>query len=132
MRGIKPPALFELRARGGMPWTCTTCPNYPPSALAALYRRRWQVELSFRQIKIALGMDHLAVRTPAMIQRALTMHLLAYQLIRALMQEAAQTWDVPLERISFQGAVDAAWHCGEALLRARTQRQRTELLAQLL
>ena len=106
--------------------------RYPPSALAALYRRRWQVELSFRQIKIALGMEHLAVRTPEMIQRALAMHLLAYQLIRALMQEAAQTWDVPLERISFQGTVDAARHFSEALLRARSRRQRTELLAELL
>jgi hypothetical protein len=106
--------------------------KYPPSALAALYRRRWQVELTFRQIKIALGMEHLAVRTPAMIERALAMHLLAYQLIRALMQEAAQTWDVPLERISFQGAVDAARHFGEALLRARTKRGRTALVAELL
>lgn len=106
--------------------------KYPPSQLAALYRRRWQVELSFRQIKIALGMEHLAVRTPAMIHRALAMHLLAYQLIRALMQEAAQTWDVPLERVSFKGTVDAARHFGEALLRAQTKRQRTELLTELL
>jgi len=106
--------------------------KYPPSALAALYRRRWQVELSFRQIKIALGMEHLAVRTPAMIQRSLTMHLLAYQLMRALMQEAAQTWDVPLERISFVGSVDAVRPFGEALLRARTKRARTALMAELL
>ncbi len=106
--------------------------KYPPSALAALYRRRWQVELTFRQIKIALEMQHLAVRTPAMIQRALAMHLLAYQLMRTLMQQAAQTWDVPLERISFQGAVDATRHFGEALLRARTKRGRTALVAELL
>jgi len=106
--------------------------KYPPSALAALYRRRWQVELSFRQIKIALEMQHLAVRSPEMIQRALAMHLLAYQLMRALMQEAAQTWDVPLERISFKGSIDATRHFGEALLRARTKRKRTALLAELL
>ena len=106
--------------------------KYPPSALAALYRRRWQVELSFRHIKTALQMEHLAVRTPAMIQRSLAMHLLGYQLLRALMQEAAQTWDVPLERISFQGTLDAARPFAEALLRARRKRQRTELLAELL
>ena len=46
------------------------------------------------------------------------MHLLASQLIRGLMQEAALRWERPLERISFQGAVDAARHFGEALLRA--------------
>ena len=27
MQGIGLPALFELRARGGMPWTCATCPR---------------------------------------------------------------------------------------------------------
>ena len=106
--------------------------NYPVSALAALYRRRWQVELSFRQIKTALAMEHLAVRSPEMIDRALAMHLLAYQLIRALMQAAAQSWDVPLARISFQGAVDGARHFGEALLRARSRRARQKLLAELL
>ena len=106
--------------------------KYPVSALAALYRRRWQVELSFRQIKTALHMEHLAVRSPEMIQRALAMHLLAYQLIRALMQEAALSWDVPLERISFQGAVDGARHFSTALLRARNDRSRQRLLAQLL
>ena len=106
--------------------------QYPVSALAALYRRRWQVELSLRQLKTALAMEHLAVRTPAMIARTLAMHLLAYQLIRGLIQEAALTWDRPLERISFQGAVDAARPFGEALLRARTRRQRGQLLAELL
>jgi hypothetical protein len=106
--------------------------KYPVQALAALYRRRWQVELSFRQIKTALAMEHLAVKSPVMIERTLAMHLLAYQLIRALMQEAALTWDVPLERISFQGAVDGARHFGEALLRARTKRQRAALYAELL
>jgi hypothetical protein len=106
--------------------------KYPVSALAALYRRRWQVELSFRQIKTARSMEHLAVRSPEMIARSLAMHLLAYQLIRGLMQEAAQSWDVPLERISFQGAVDAARPFGEALLRARTKGQRTGLRAELL
>jgi hypothetical protein len=106
--------------------------KYPVCALAALYRRRWQVELSFRQIKTALSMEHLAVRSPEMIARSLAMHLLAYQLIRALMQEAAQSWDVPLGRISFQGAVDGARHFGEALLRARSWRARQAVLAELL
>lgn len=112
--------------------TLLDAPTYPASALAALYRRRWQVELSLRQLKTALAMEHLAVRTPEMIARSLAMHLLAYQLIRGLMQEAALSWDVPLARISFQGAVDAAKHFGEALLRARTRRQRGQLLAELL
>lgn len=106
--------------------------KYPVEALAASYRRRWRVELSFRQLKTALSMEHLAVRSPEMIARALAMPLPAYQLIRGLMQEAALSWDVPLERISFPGAVDAARHYGEALLRARTKKHRPALYADLL
>jgi hypothetical protein len=105
--------------------------TYPPSALAALYCQRWQIELSFRQIKSALALDHLQVRSPAMIARSLAMHLLAYQLIRGLMQEAALTWQVPLAQISFQGTVDAARHFGEALLRAGSQTKRLALLQEL-
>jgi hypothetical protein len=106
--------------------------QYPLSALAQLYARRWGVELSFRQIKTALAMDHLEVRSPAMIERSVAMHLLAYQLIRGLMQEAALTWQVPLRQISFQGTLDASRHFGEALLRARSQSMRQRLLADLL
>jgi hypothetical protein len=106
--------------------------QYPVSALAQLYARRWGVELSFRQIKTALAMDHLEVRSPAMIERSVAMHLLSYQLIRGLMQEAALTWDVPLRQISFQGALDASRHYGEALLRARSKFMRLRLLADLL
>ena len=106
--------------------------QYPVGALARLYFRRWQIELSFRQIKTALAMEHLAVRSPAMIARSLAMHLLAYQLIRALMQEAALAWGAPLERISFQGTVDGARHFAQALLRARSGKQRTGLVAELL
>jgi hypothetical protein len=105
---------------------------YPASALAQLYARRWGVELTFRQIKSGLAMDHLEVRSPAMIARSVAMHLLGYQLIRGLMQEAALTWQVPLRQMSFQGALDASRHFGEALLRARSKRMRQRLLADLL
>lgn len=106
--------------------------KYPAAELARLYRRRWQVELSLRQIKTALQMESLSTRTPAMAQRELLMHLLAYQLIRGLMQEAALVAGVELERLSFVGAVDAARAFGEAMLRAHSQRQRRWLYAELL
>jgi len=106
--------------------------QYPPAELARLYRRRWQVELSLRQIKTALQMESLSTRSPEMAERELLMHLFAYQLIRGLMQEAALAAGMPLERISFVGAVDAARHFGEVILRAKSQRQRRRLYAELL
>jgi hypothetical protein len=50
-----------------------------------------------------LGMDVLRCLTPEMVLKELAMHRIAYNLIRALMQRAAITYDVDLERISFKG-----------------------------
>lgn len=80
--------------------------RYPADSLAQLYRRRWQVELFFRHIKTVLHMDILRCRTPDMIRRELHMHLIAYNLIRALMLEAALRHSADLDRISFKGTCD--------------------------
>jgi DDE family transposase len=80
--------------------------QFPPPALADLYRRRWQVELFFRHIKTTMHMDVLRCKSPAMIERELHMHMIAYNLVRALMLQAALTYATPLCRISFKGSCD--------------------------
>ena len=75
--------------------------------LASLYFRRWGIELHFREIKISLNMDVLRCTTPAMIERELKMHFVAYNLIRCVMQKAALTYDADLNRLSFKGCMDA-------------------------
>ena len=66
---------------------------------------------SFRQIKTNLSLDILRGRSPQLIERELWMHAIAYNLVRALLLEAALTHDLPVERLSFKGAGDAtlAW-----------------------
>ena len=54
---------------------------------------------------------------PAMVHKEIQMHLIAYNLIRALMREAALTAQVPLERVSFTGTRDAAYHYSQAIAR---------------
>jgi len=82
-------------------------PNrFPADALAQLYFRRWQVELYFRHIKTTMHMDVLRCQSPEMIRRELHMHLIAYNLIRALMLQAACTHHADLGRISFKGTCD--------------------------
>jgi hypothetical protein len=75
--------------------------------LGQLNFRRWAVELFFRDIKITLGMDLLRCQTPAMVQKEIAMHAIAYNLIRALMQDIAQSYQIQLSRLSFKGTVDA-------------------------
>jgi hypothetical protein len=79
---------------------------YPDEALTELYRRRWEIELCFRDIKSILGLDVLRCQTPALIEKEIWMQAIAYNLVRALMLEAAMTHQVPLDRLSFKGTVD--------------------------
>jgi hypothetical protein len=79
---------------------------YPDEAIIALYRRRWAVELCFRDIKTTLGLDVLRCQAPELIEKEIWLQAIAYNLVRALMLEAAWTHAVALERLSFKGTVD--------------------------
>lgn len=80
--------------------------RFPAETLAELYRRRWQIELFFRHIKTAMHMDVLRCKSPAMIRRELHMHMVAYNLLRALMLQSALSYGTSLCRISFKGTCD--------------------------
>jgi hypothetical protein len=79
---------------------------FPAKDLFDLYRRRWSVELYFRYIKIAMNMDILRSRTPEQIRKELIMHAICYNLLRGVIQQAANRAGVDLCRISFQGAAE--------------------------
>ena len=63
--------------------------EYKAAEMADLYARRWEIELKLRDIKTTLGMEFFAVRTPDMAHKTLTMMIIAYNLMRILMQQAA-------------------------------------------
>lgn len=77
----------------------------PKAELDALYRRRWHVELDLACIKTTLGMDVLRCRTPAMVEKELWVYLLAYNLIRLLMAEAAAHSGGTPRELSFKHTV---------------------------
>lgn len=79
--------------------------QYPAREIAQLYRRRWQAELNLRSLKIVLQMDHLRCKTPHRVRNELSMHLLAYNLIRQVLAAAATTAGVEPWTVSFKGAL---------------------------
>jgi len=107
--------------------------TFPDSAIAELYRLRWQIELHYRQIKTNLALDVLRGLSPSMIERELLMHALAYNLVRALLLECALEHAVPVERLSFKGALDALQVWAERALASSNYRRhaRRTLLARL-
>lgn len=87
--------------------TLTDAKQYPADALADLYYQRWDVELFFRDIKTTMGMDILRCKSPDMVQKEIMMHLIAYNCIRLIMNEAAKQHSQPPRMISFKGSVQA-------------------------
>lgn len=80
----------ELHAGGKTLVTTLLCAKTTSKAeLRNLYRNRWHVELDLRNIKATLGMAALSCQTPAMCIKELWVYLLAYNLIRLMMTQAA-------------------------------------------
>jgi len=73
--------------------------------LSALYARRWNVELDLRNLKTTTGMDVLNCQTPQMNEKQLWVHLLAYNVIRLLMAQAACNAGVDPRDLSFKHTV---------------------------
>jgi len=73
--------------------------------LSQLYAQRWNVELDLRNIKTTLGVEVLSCLTPQMVDKEWWVHLLAYNLIRMLMAQAALEAEVHPRQISFKHTV---------------------------
>jgi len=93
---------------------------YRKEELATAFRCRWHAELDLRSIKQVMQMDVLRCKSPAMVRKEIWMHLLAYNLIRKLMAQAAATVGVDPRDISFKGTLQtlvafaaAGWSCPE-------------------
>ena len=93
---------FRVRVRGWrvraltLVTTCCDAQQYTVEQLARVYHGRWQAEVDLRSIKVTMQMDVLRCKTPAMVRKELWMHLLAYNLIRGVMADAAER--APQER----------------------------------
>jgi len=73
--------------------------------LAALYRARWHNELDIRSLKSAMQMGELRCKTPELVRKEVWTHILAYNLLRTVMAQAAARHGVAPRTISFTGAM---------------------------
>jgi Transposase DDE domain len=80
---------------------------YAKAEVADLYHQRWQCELDLNALKTTLQMEHLRCQTPEMVEKEVWVHLLAYNLLRQTMAEAARAHGVLPRQLSFKGAQQA-------------------------
>ncbi len=78
--------------------------RYTRAEISALYQKRWHVELDFRAIKTLMKMAILRCKSPDMVRKEISVHLLAYNLLRALMARTAQMTGQSPREISFRAA----------------------------
>ena len=131
---------FRVPARNGrsrkitLVTTLTDPVLWPVKLLAALYARRWKIELYWDDIKTTLQMDMLRCKTPAMVHKEMEMHFISYNLIRSIMAEAAQVCHAPLDRMSFKGTMDASLEYSRMIekIPASQRKRRLALYAQML
>lgn len=85
--------------------TFTDADEFPKADILALYHARWNVEIDLRSIKTYMGMDILRCQSPEMVRKEIWAHLLAYNLVRQVMAQAAREHGVTPRQLSFAGAV---------------------------
>jgi len=105
---------------------------YPAREILQAYLRRWRLEMCLDDLKTTLGMESLRSRSPEMAQQELFMRLIAHNLVRCTMAQAATEHQVPLERISFKGSLDAVRQFSHAMAQAKSKKKRHQLWAELL
>jgi len=73
--------------------------------LLGLYDKRWLVEIDFFAIKDTMQMGVLRSKTPPMIKKEVWAHILAYNLIRKVMAQAAVVHQKSPRKLSFKFAL---------------------------
>lgn len=105
---------------------------YPAAEIAEAYLRRWRLELCLDDLKTTLGMETLRCLSPEMVEKELLAFLIAHNLLRWIMAQAAREHAVDLDRISFTGTLTAFRHFATAIAEAKTAKNRQELWDALL
>ena len=106
--------------------------KYPAAEVAEAYLRRWRLELCLDDLKTTLGMETLRCLSPAMVEKELLSFLIAYNLLRWVMIQAAHEHQVALDRISFTATMDAFRHFATAIAQAKTAKTRRQIWDELL
>jgi len=79
--------------------------QYTKEDLADLYRQRWNNELDLRTIKSEMGMECLRCKTPELVRKEIWVHVLAYNLIRTILAQAATSSGLLPRTISFKATL---------------------------
>jgi len=102
--------------------------KYPAHAIAQLYRERWMCELYLRDMKTTMRMKVLRAKTPEMIHKEFSIFIIAYNLIRSLMWDAALSYGVDPYQISFKGAMTTILEWAQVIATLERQGEKKQFM----
>lgn len=104
---LPPDAALQVRLHeiplgdSGTLFLVTSLPQAAPS-LAELYRRRGDVEIDIRNLKVVLNTEQIRARSVAMFQKEFLTSMVAYNLTTRFRSQAAESAGVAPRRLSFK------------------------------
>jgi hypothetical protein len=81
----------------------------PAAEVVALYGRRWRIETDLRSLKQTVRLQRIAVQSTDMMEKELLVAVMAYNLVRAIMFQAARRSRIDPRQLSF------TWSCNIVL-----------------
>lgn len=104
------PVVIRSRGQREETWLVTSlldAERYPANEICDVYKRRWRIETLLREVKVNLSADVLRSKTPAGVRKEIIARLMAVNLVRMIILEAAIDHEVDPLRISFTHATRA-------------------------
>jgi hypothetical protein len=87
----------------------------PVETVAALYGERWHIETDLRSLKEQVRLHTIPARSPDLVACELFIAIASYNLIRAVMSEAARQTGMEPRRLSFSRSREAFWAFARAV-----------------
>jgi hypothetical protein len=105
-----------------------TTTSLPAEEVVALYGLRWRIETDLRSLKQTVHLYRLHAHSTDTMEKELLIGVMAYNLVRAIMFEAAQRAQIDPRQLSFTYACNIVLDTYPDVLSARTAKQQQEKL----
>src|SRR5207253_10007985 len=100
--------------------------------VVALYGRRWRIETDLRSLKQTVRLSRICAHSAAMMEKELLVAVMAYNLVRAIMFQAAQRAQIDPRQLSFTYACNIVLDCYPDVLATRGAQHQQEKLDRII
>ena len=105
--------------------------SLPAEEVVELYGRRWRIETDLRSLKQTVRLQRILVQSADMMEKELLVAVMAYNLVRAIMFQAAQRANIDPRQLSFTYARNIVLDGYPKVLAAQTVEQQEQELERI-